>query len=57
KFGYTGTAGDEVVRLRTLHVVYLLRSGRMCIAGLNDANVEHVAAAIADVLGAARQAA
>ncbi|WP_175813315.1 amino acid aminotransferase [Burkholderia contaminans] len=57
-FSYTGIAADDVERLRTGHGVYLLRSGRMCIAGLNDANVDHVANAIADVLdGALRQAA
>ncbi|MCA8157900.1 aspartate/tyrosine/aromatic aminotransferase [Burkholderia contaminans] len=57
-FSYTGIAADDVERLRTGHGVYLLRSGRMCIAGLNDANVDHVANAIADVLGGAlRQAA
>ncbi|KVQ13246.1 amino acid aminotransferase [Burkholderia ubonensis] len=56
-FGYTGIGAADVDRLRALHGVYLLRSGRMCIAGLNDANLEHVAAAIADVLRAARQAA
>ena len=57
-FSYTGIAAADVERLRTGHGVYLLRSGRMCIAGLNDANVDHVANAIADVLGGAlRQAA
>jgi aromatic-amino-acid transaminase len=52
-FSYTGIAATDVDRLRTEHGVYLLRSGRMCIAGLNDANVDHVAASIAAVLGGA----
>ncbi|NTX30904.1 aspartate/tyrosine/aromatic aminotransferase [Burkholderia pyrrocinia] len=57
-FSYTGIAAADVDRLRASHGVYLLRSGRMCIAGLNDGNVDHVANAIADVLGgASRQAA
>ncbi len=57
-FSYTGIAAPDVDRLRASHGVYLLRSGRMCIAGLNDANVDHVANAIADVLGGtSRQAA
>ena len=32
--------------------VYLLRSGRMCVAGLNDRNVSYVVSAIAEVVGA-----
>ncbi|MEN2474296.1 amino acid aminotransferase [Burkholderia sp. GS2Y] len=57
-FSYTGIAAADVDRLRALHSVYLLRSGRMCIAGLNDANLDTVANALADVLGgASRQAA
>ncbi|MBN3817541.1 aspartate/tyrosine/aromatic aminotransferase [Paraburkholderia sp. Se-20369] len=56
-FSYTGIGAADVDRLRASHGVYLLRSGRMCIAGLSDANLDHVAHAIADVLGAARQAA
>ncbi|WP_193098705.1 amino acid aminotransferase [Burkholderia sp. Z1] len=57
-FSYTGIAAADVDRLRALHSVYLLRSGRMCIAGLNDANLDAVANALADVLGgASRQAA
>jgi len=52
-FSYTGIGAADVDRLRASHGVYLLRSGRMCIAGLNDANVDHVANAIADVLGGA----
>ncbi|RXV71324.1 aspartate/tyrosine/aromatic aminotransferase [Burkholderia stabilis] len=57
-FSYTGIAAADVDRLRALHSVYLLRSGRMCIAGLNDANLDTVANAFADVLGgASRQAA
>jgi aromatic-amino-acid transaminase len=30
--------------------VYLLRSGRMCVAGLNTANVDRVAEALAKVI-------
>jgi len=30
--------------------VYLLRSGRMCVAGLNERNVGYVASAIASVV-------
>jgi aromatic-amino-acid transaminase len=36
--------------LREAHAVYLIRSGRICVAGLNTGNVERTAAAIAAVL-------
>jgi aromatic-amino-acid transaminase len=51
-FSYTGLSGTQVDRLRDDHAVYLLRSGRMCVAGLSPRNVEPVAAAIAAVLEA-----
>jgi len=49
-FTYTGLAESQVEALREQHGVYILRSGRMCVAGLNDANVGVVADAIAAVL-------
>jgi aromatic-amino-acid transaminase len=49
-FSYTGLTPDEVVRLRDRHGVYLVLSGRMCVAGLNEANVGDVADAVAVVL-------
>lgn len=49
-FTYTGLTAQQVDRLRQQHGVYLLRSGRMCVAGLNDGNVAIVANAIADVM-------
>jgi aromatic-amino-acid transaminase len=49
-FSYTGLTPEQVERLREEHAVYLIRSGRMCVAGLNAGNVESVAAAIAAVL-------
>jgi aromatic-amino-acid transaminase len=36
--------------LREKHGVYVLRSGRMCVAGLNAGNVDRVAEAMAAVL-------
>ncbi|CAG2145914.1 amino acid aminotransferase [Cupriavidus numazuensis] len=50
-FTYTGLTADQADRLREDHGVYLLRSGRMCVAGLNERNVTVVAKAIAAVLG------
>ena len=51
-FSYTGLTAAQVDRLREDHAVYLVRSGRMCIAGLNTQNVEATAVAMAAVLGA-----
>ncbi|SOZ39292.1 amino acid aminotransferase [Cupriavidus neocaledonicus] len=51
-FSYTGLAPAQADRLREAHGVYMLRSGRMCVAGLNPANVDHVAHAMAAVLRA-----
>jgi aromatic-amino-acid transaminase len=49
-FSYTGLSAEQVDRLREEHAVYLVRSGRMCVAGLNSANVEATAVAMAAVL-------
>ncbi len=49
-FSYTGLSAEQVDELREVHAVYLVRSGRMCVAGLNSGNVEATATAIAAVL-------
>ena len=49
-FSYTGLSPAQVDRLKDEFGVYLVRSGRMCVAGLNTKNVEPVAAAMAAVL-------
>jgi aromatic-amino-acid transaminase len=49
-FSYTGLTPDQVDRLRADHAVYLLRSGRMCVAGINHHNVDHVTRAFTAVL-------
>jgi aromatic-amino-acid transaminase len=49
-FSYTGLGEAQVDRLRDEHAVYLVRSGRLCVAGLSTTNVERVAAALAAVL-------
>jgi aromatic-amino-acid transaminase len=49
-FSYTGLSAAQVDRLREEHAVYLVRSGRMCVAGLSTKNVERTAAALAAVL-------
>jgi aromatic-amino-acid transaminase len=49
-FSYTGLSPEQVDRLLKERAVYLVRSGRMCIAGLSTKNVEYVAEAMAAVL-------
>ncbi|QPF71784.1 aspartate/tyrosine/aromatic aminotransferase [Roseateles sp. DAIF2] len=49
-FSYTGLSAEQVDRLKNEFGVYLIRSGRMCIAGLNTRNVEATANAMAAVL-------
>jgi aromatic-amino-acid transaminase len=49
-FTYTGLSASQVDVLREAHGVYLIRSGRMCVAGLNEKNVGVVANSIAKVL-------
>ncbi len=49
-FSYTGLSPEQADRLKTEFGVYILRSGRMCVAGLNTRNVEATAEAMAAVL-------
>ncbi|WP_432724065.1 aspartate/tyrosine/aromatic aminotransferase [Jeongeupia wiesaeckerbachi] len=49
-FSYTGLSLAQVDRLRDEFAVYLIRTGRMCVAGLNAGNVDYVAKSIAAVL-------
>ena len=49
-FSYTGLSAAQVDQLREQHAVYLIRSGRICVAGLNTGNVGRTAEAIAAVL-------
>jgi aromatic-amino-acid transaminase len=49
-FTYTGLSPEQVDHLREVSGVYLVRSGRLCVSGLTQNNVPHVASAIAAVL-------
>ncbi|MFX1762180.1 aspartate/tyrosine/aromatic aminotransferase [Paraburkholderia sp. A1RI-2L] len=51
-FTYTGLSADQVERLKEEFGVYILRSGRMCVAGLNESNVSIVVDAVGKVLKA-----
>ena len=50
-FSYTGLSEKQVDELRDVHGVYLVRSGRLCVSGLTTSNVDHVAQAMAAVIG------
>jgi len=54
-FSYTGLSAAEVDFLRESHGIYLVRSGRICIAGLNSHNIAAVASGIADVIARRRK--
>ncbi|ELE6495499.1 aromatic amino acid transaminase [Enterobacter kobei] len=49
-FSYTGLSAAQVDHLRDEFGVYLIASGRMCVAGLNASNVHRVAQAFAAVM-------
>ena len=49
-FSYTGLSAAQVDRLRDEFGVYLIASGRMCVAGLKASNVHRVAQAFAAVM-------
>ena len=49
-FSFTGLTAARVDKLREEHALYMVRSGRICVAGLNSSNVEATAVAIAAVL-------
>ena len=49
-FSYTGLSEAQVNQLLEQSAVYLVRSGRICVSGLNQNNVDYVAEAIAKVL-------
>lgn len=51
-FSYTGLTAEQVDILKDQYAIYLLRSGRMCAAGLNLNNIDYVADSIAEVIKA-----
>ncbi len=48
-FSYTGFGVEQVEKLREAYGVYLIASGRVCVAGLNHGNIARVASAFAAV--------
>ncbi|MGE8541161.1 MAG: aromatic amino acid transaminase, partial [Acinetobacter sp.] len=52
-FSYTGLTAAQVDQLKDQYGIYLVRSGRMCVAGLNLSNIDYVADSFAKVIQAA----
>jgi len=48
-FSYTGLTKEQMQRLRSEFSVYGVDSGRICVAALNERNLDAVVAAIAHV--------
>jgi len=49
-FSYSGLSREQVVRLREEFAVYLIESGRVCVAALNTKNIDYAADCIARVI-------
>ena len=49
-FSYTGLTPQQVQHCEKKYSIYMLSTGRISMAGLNESNVQHVAKAIADAV-------
>jgi len=49
-FSYSGLELPKVQRLRTEFGIYVVDSGRMCVAAMNEGNIDYIADSIAKVL-------
>ncbi|MCK0534756.1 MULTISPECIES: amino acid aminotransferase [unclassified Anaerobiospirillum] len=49
-FSFSGLSKEQVDKLRAEYGIYIVGSGRMCVAGINDDNVDYLADAIAKVV-------
>ncbi|KAH1292929.1 hypothetical protein KXV78_009085 [Aspergillus fumigatus] len=49
-FTYTGLTEPQVLEIRRRHHIYMMKSGRISMAGLNSKNVRYVARAIDDIV-------
>lgn len=50
-FSYTGIDATAVATLQSKYHIYMLKTGRISMAGLNTHNVDRFVAALVDVLG------
>ena len=49
-FSYSGLTVEQVTRLRTEFGIYALDTGRICVAALNQSNIDVVTKAIVQVI-------
>jgi aspartate/tyrosine/aromatic aminotransferase len=49
-FSYSGLKPEQVKSLREKYSLYLVGTGRICVAAMNDRNIGYICDAIADVL-------
>ncbi len=49
-FSYSGLPREVVERLRNEYSIYIVGSGRICVAALNEKNIDYVCGAIAEAL-------
>ena len=49
-FSYTGLTPEQCDILTKKHHIYLLRNGRISMAGVNTRNVKYIAKAVADAV-------
>lgn len=49
-FSYTGLTREQVVRLREEFAVYMIESGRVCVAALNTRNIDYSADCIGQII-------
>ena len=49
-FSYSGISGDIVGRLKKEYSIYILKSGRINVAGINAKNLERLCDSVASVL-------
>jgi aspartate/tyrosine/aromatic aminotransferase len=52
-FTMTGLTPEQVDQLRIKHSIYMIRSGRINVAGMTESNMEKICQALADVLSEA----
>jgi aspartate/tyrosine/aromatic aminotransferase len=49
-FSFSGLSPEQVDRLREEFGIYLVRSGRINVAGINESNLDYLCASVATVL-------
>ncbi len=49
-FAFSGLTGEQVDQLRDKHSIYMVRSGRINVAGMSEDNMDRLCSAIASVL-------